>query len=402
MLGQSGLAIAAHLKELGLKYLVVDKASHPGDSWLSRYETIKLHTPIWTDHYPFMKYPTNWPQYLDQKHIAKWMEHYEHAMGLNIKRDTLAINIKYNEQEQRYTVDLQGKNGDTVKINPRHVVLATGLLSDIPIRPTFAGEDSFKGQIYHTREHKSAALTPDVRNKKITIIGSGTSAHDVAQDFVSHGAETVTMVQRGSLYVTSLNSLENIQLPLWKTPGVSTEDADLLGNSMPTAVIRTLSIGASQMMTANDKVLLDGLQKAGMAVKKGDQGDSLVDYQLILGGHFYIDQGASQMIIDGQIQVRRCEQGVQEYYPDGVVLGDGTKVESDLVILATGFERNIKVIERIMGKNVMGRVGEVSSLDDSQERIGVRFYPFEELLSRLTTRIGMEADRHAGILVHDW
>ncbi|KAJ5106621.1 hypothetical protein N7456_003296 [Penicillium angulare] len=369
--GQSGLAIAAHLKELGLNYLVVDKASRPGESWLARYETIKLHTPIWTDHYPFMRYPADWPHYLDQKRIAEWMKHYGQAMGLNIKHDTLASNIKYNELGQRYTVDLEGKNGDIVTINPRHVVLATGLLSDISIRPTFSGEDSFKGQIYHTREHKSAVLTPDVRNKKITIIGSGTSAHDVAEDFVNHGARTVTMVQRGSIYVASLNSLENFQVPLWKTPGISLEDADLLGNSLPTAVVRTLSIGASQMMAENDKVLLDGLEKAGMAVKRGDQGDSLVDHQLILAGHFYLEQGASQMIIDGRIQVRRCEEGVQGYYPDGVTLSDGAKIESDIVILATGFERNVKVVERIMGNNVMEKVGEVCDLDDSQERIGV-------------------------------
>lgn len=371
--GHSGLAIAAHMKELGLKYLVVDKASRPGDAWRARYKTVKLHTPIYSDHYPFMKYPTNWPLYLDQEHILKWMEHYEDIMGLNVKHDTLANKIQYNEKAQRYSVELQSKDG-VETINPKHVVLATGLLSDIPIRPTFPGEDSFNGQIYHTLEHKSAALVPDVRSKKITIIGAGTSAHDVAQDFVNNGAKTVTMVQRGSMYVASLNSQEDIPLRLWKTPGLSTEDADLLGNSFPTAVVRTLSVGASQMMSAYDKVMLDGLEDAGMALKRGTEGDSLVDHQLIKAGHFYIDQGACQMIIDGQIQVRRCAQGAQEYYQGGIILGDGTKVESDIVILATGFERSIKTIERLMGKDFMDKVRDICDLDDSQERIGVSIH----------------------------
>ncbi|KAJ6114645.1 hypothetical protein N7486_000423 [Penicillium sp. IBT 16267x] len=349
--GHSGLALAAHLQELGINYLVVDKASRPGDSWRARYETIKLHTPIFSDHYPFMKYPTNWPRYLDQEHIAKWMEHYGHIMALNIRHDTLARKIEYNESMRQWSIELQSKDG-VKTINPKHVVLATGLLSDIPVRPMFPGEDSFKGQVYHTKAHKSAALVPDIRSKKITIIGSGTSAHDVAQDFVNHGAETVTMVQRGPIYVVSLTSMESMQLQLWNTPGLSTEDADLLGNSLPTAVVRTL-------------------KKAGLALKKGNEGDSLVDYQLIKEGHFYIDQGACQMIIDGQIQVRRCERGVQEYYSDGLILGDGTKVESDIIVLATGFERNIKHIERLMGNDFMGRIGDICDLDDSQERIGV-------------------------------
>ncbi|KAL4866473.1 hypothetical protein BDV12DRAFT_172855 [Aspergillus spectabilis] len=368
--GHSGLAIAAHLQNLGLKYLVVDKASQPGDSWRARYKTIKTHTPTYTDHYPFLKYPGNWPRYLDQEHIVKWMEHYGDIMGLNIRHGTLASKIEYNELTQRYSVELQSKDGKQA-INPKHVVLATGLFSDISLQPTFPGENLFKGQIYHTSAHKSAALVPDVRSKKVTIIGSGTSAHDVAQDFASHGAETVTMVQRHPIYVTSLNSMEKIQLKLWNTPGLSTEDADLLGNSLPTAVVRTLSVGASQMMSATDKVMLDGLEKAGLAVKRGNEGDSLVDHQLIKAGHFYVDQGACQMIIDGQIQVRKCERGVQEYYPDGIILADGTKVQSDIVILATGFERSIKIIERLMGKDVMDKVGEVGGLDESQERIGV-------------------------------
>ncbi|KAL2820272.1 flavin-binding monooxygenase [Aspergillus granulosus] len=369
--GQSGLAFAAHLQNLGLKYLVVDKASRPGDSWRARYSTIKSHTPIYTDHYPFLKYPSNWPRYLDQEHIVKWMEHYGDIMGLNIKHDTLASEIEYNESTQRYSVKLQSKDGSMQIINPKHVVLATGPFGDRPIRPTFPGEGSFKGQIYHTSAHKSAALVPDVQRKRVTIIGAGTSAHDVAQDFANCGAEAVTMVQRGPIYVTSLHSVNEVRMKLWNTPGLDTEDADLLGNSLPMPIVRTLGVGASQMMSAMDKDMLDRLEQAGLAVKRGNEGDSLVDYQLIKAGHFYVDQGACQMIIDGRILIRRCEQGVREFCSDGIILADGTKVESDVVVLATGFEFATKAIERLMPKEVMEKVGDVCGLDENQERIGV-------------------------------
>ncbi|KAJ5757132.1 uncharacterized protein N7511_007314 [Penicillium nucicola] len=351
--GQSGLALAAHLQELGLRYLVVDKAERPGDSWRARYDTVKLHTPLFGDHYPFLKYPTNWPRYLDQEHVIKWMEHYGQIMGLNIKHSTLATNVVYNESQQRYSVELVRKDG-VQAINPKHVVLATGLFSDIPIRPNFPGEESFK-------------------EKKITIIGSGTSAHDIAQNFVNHGAENVTMVQRGKIFVVSRDSLEDFALPLWKTPGLSTEDADLLGNSLSIPVVRTLSVGGSQMMSMKDKVMLDGLEKAGLVVKRGDGGDSIIDHQIFKTGHFYIDQGACQMIIDGQIKVQRCESGVQEYYPDGIVLGDDTKIESDMIILATGFELCTKIVERIMGPEVRDKVGDICGLNESQERNGAKY-----------------------------
>lgn len=324
-----------------------------------------------------MKYPHDWPRYLDKQHITEWMEQYEDIMGLNVQHDTLASDIKYNDSTKRYSVTLHSKAGAKT-ISPKHVVLATGLLSDIPIRPTFPDEAIFKGQVYHTLNHKSASLVPEVQSKKVTIIGSGTSAHDVALDFAEHGAKAVTMVQRGSIYVTTLDSAEKVQLPLWNIPGLSTEDADLLGNSLPTAVVRTLSVGASQMMAAKDKDMLDGLEKAGMALKRGE-GDSIVDHQIIKAGHFYIDQGACQKIIDGEIQVRRCEKGVQGYYSDGIMLSDGSKIESDIVILATGFERSDKTVASLMGESFMDIVGEICALDDSQERIGVSLHQLQAI-----------------------
>jgi cation diffusion facilitator CzcD-associated flavoprotein CzcO len=308
------------------------------------------------------------------------MEHYAAIMDIKIQLDTEGRKVGYDEATKKYKFELRGKDGSTRSITAKHVVLASGPFSEgIPVRPTFADEDSFEGEIYHTTAHKSARLIPDVQSKKVTIIGAGTSAHDIAQDFVNHGAKSVTLVQRGEIYVASLAALEDVSLKAWNTPGVSTEDADLLGNSFAWPVLRTLSVGASQMMGVIDKELLDGLEKAGMALKRGVRGDSIVDHMFVKVGHFYLDQGACQMIIDGRIQVRRCEGGVQGYYPKGIILADGTKVESDLVILATGIERGSKVVEQIMGKEVVDTVGELFGLDEAQERIGVSGSQFSRL-----------------------
>ena len=251
----------------------------PGNSWQSRYKSIKLHTARYTDHYPFLKFPTNWPVWADQEHIVRWMRNYGEVMGLNIRARHSVVSVRDDDSTQRYSVDIESKDG-AYTIHPKHVCLATGPFGS-PIRATFPGQDSFKGQIIHTSDHRSAALMPDVRNKKITVIGSGTSAHDVAQDFVNHGAAAVTMVQRNPVFVLSLDSLEKMIFSVWNIPGISTEDADLLAKSIPTPVIRTLSIGETQMIAANDKALLDGLEKAGMAVKRGTDGISLADYQVL-------------------------------------------------------------------------------------------------------------------------
>ncbi|KIY03005.1 uncharacterized protein Z520_01471 [Fonsecaea multimorphosa CBS 102226] len=368
--GQSGLMLAAQLKNMGIKALLVDKLPRLGDMWRSRYETIRTHTPIYLDHYPFLRFPTNWPRWREQDKIASWMEHYGQVMGLDYMLSTTVNKIDYDEQARRYTVEVENEDGKHV-FQPRHLVLATGVFSHHPIEPEIPGRGSFKGEIYHSMHHKAARLIPDLANKHVAIIGSGTSAHDIAQDFVNSGAKDVSIVQRNAIFSVSATALEDSYLSMWNTPGISTEEADIIGNSFPTAVARTLNIGQTQMMEEHDQELLAGLEKAGLKLKRAKTaGYGFIDHLLVKAGHFYIEQGASQMIVDGRIKVHQCDDGVKEFVSDGFILADGKKVQADLVVLATGYQRNILTVEELMGKKVAEKVGDLGYLDNGQERIG--------------------------------
>ncbi|KAK8856741.1 indole-3-pyruvate monooxygenase YUCCA8 [Apiospora arundinis] len=210
----------------------------------------------------------------------------------------------------------------------------------------------------------------DLQEKKVVVVGASTSGHDVAQDFVECGAKGVSMIQRNPIFSISAAAFEEQVIGLWNMPGVTTEEADLVGNSIPLAVIRTMSIGMTQSMYAKDKEMVDGLRKAGLAVRTGEDGFGLADHQLIKGGRFYIDQGASQMIVDGRIKIHRCEEGVREFREKSVVLADGTEVEADVVVLATGFQPCVRSVEQVMGAEVAKKLDNLGDLDHENERIG--------------------------------
>ena len=53
------------------------------------------------------------------------------------------------------------------------------------------------------------------------------------------------------------------------------------------------------------------------------------------GSGYYIDVGASQLIIDGKIKLAHGQ--VTEVTPDGVTLEDGTALDADLIVFATGY-----------------------------------------------------------------
>ncbi|KAH7363477.1 flavin-containing monooxygenase, partial [Plectosphaerella cucumerina] len=367
--GQAGVSLAARLGSMGVRTLLVDRHGRIGDSWRARYESCTLNTPTFTDHYPFLKYPENWPRWLSRDQVADFMEHYAQLMGLNLRLKTSVTFVKRDEAADRFTVELKGPEGHQT-LTPRHVVLATGVFSDEPIMPDIPGMDNFAGLLYHSAKHRTARDVPDVTSKRVVVIGPGTSGHDVAQDFVEHGAKSVTLVQRNPIFSMSAEAWETIQLGLWSMPGLTTEEADVVGNSLPLAVIRTMSIGLTRALAEFDKDMVAGLRAAGLALRTGEDGYGLADHQLIEGGRYYIDQGANDMIIDGRIKVLQCDGGVARLDAGGIELADGRRAEADVVVFATGYRHNITMVRRLMGDDVADAMPRFGLLDDEQERAG--------------------------------
>ncbi|GAF93478.1 unnamed protein product, partial [marine sediment metagenome] len=64
------------------------------------------------------------------------------------------------------------------------------------------------------------------------------------------------------------------------------------------------------------------LEKAGFMLDWGDDGSGLFMKYLRRGSGYYIDIGASQLIIDGEIKLKRGQ--VKEIKDHSVLLEDGT------------------------------------------------------------------------------
>ena len=383
--GQSGLALAAHLKDKGISYLIVDREERVGNSWRARYETVTSHTPNYTDVYPFMNFPNSYPKWLNQSAISAFQEGYASDMGLNLRLSTHIKNVSFDDATRSYTLHVQpstqystagGTHSPSSKLTSRHIVLATGMFSTQPIMPEFPSTQKFRGQIYHAKYHRSAASIPDVTNKRVVIIGAGTSSHDIAEDFAAHNARSVTMIQRGATIAVSRSAMERHMLAMWDPDSpvgkhMKMEEADLISHSFPFPVLRTMNVGQTMQMCAEDKETLDALASKGMKLKRGETGEGLADHQFIKGGHFYIDQGAWKHIVEERIKVVHDERGVADIDDQGVHLAsDGRLIEADVVVLATGYERCTTFLRDLLGQDVLDKVGDVGGFDEEAERIG--------------------------------
>jgi hypothetical protein len=64
------------------------------------------------------------------------------------------------------------------------------------------------------------------------------------------------------------------------------------------------------------------------------------------GGGHYIHVGCSQLIIDAKIKVKQGQE-IAEVLPYGLLFADGSKLEADEIVFATGYQ-NMRTQARIL------------------------------------------------------
>ena len=352
--GQGGIGLAARLRQLGVPTIVLEKNNRPGDSWRKRYKSLCLHDPVWYDHLPYLKFPDTWPVFSPKDKIGDWLEFYTKVMELNYWTRSTCTSARYDEERKEWTV-MVDRDGEEVVLRPRHLVLATGM-SGKPNIPDFPGKERFRGDQHHSSQHPG----PDsYRGKKCVIVGSNNSAHDIAAALWEKDAD-VTMVQRTSTHVVRSDTLMEIGLGTLYSEqalqnGITTEKADLIFASLPYAILPELQVPLYEQMKERDSDFYEGLEKAGFLLDWGDDGSGLFMKYLRRGSGYYIDVGASQLIIDGEVKLARGQ--VREIVEDGLILEDGTKLDADLIVYATGYNSMNGWAADLIGQEVADRVG---------------------------------------------
>ncbi|KAH7254563.1 hypothetical protein B0J15DRAFT_423922 [Fusarium solani] len=364
--GQAGLEIAVRLRHIGLPTLIIDKNERVGDNWRQRYRTLMTHDPIHYCHLPFIPFPSDWPMFVPKDKLADWLESYANIMELNVWNRTFVKTAEYDEQNKIWTITVSRQGMDRT-LKPRHIVLATGQSGD-PITPIFPGSEYFKGMLYHGINHKDATAFGDLSQKKVVVVGSGNSSHDICQNFYENGAAQVTMLQRGGTYVISVDKGVALQhAGIYDEGGPPTEDADIYAQSLPIPIQFALKVFEAQKISEVDKESLEGLAKAGFLVDSGPDKSGIFRKYITKGGGYYIDVGCSKLIIDGKIKVRQCSDGIKKFDADGIVLADGSRLDADIVVLATGYDGMRSTALRALGKKVADRLDDIWDLDEQGE-----------------------------------
>ena len=359
--GQGGIALAARLKRLRVPAVVVEKNARAGDSWRKRYASLCLHDPVWYDHMPYLPFPDHWPVFSPKDRMGDWLEMYARMMELDYWTSTPCVNASFDREKELWEVKVM-RDGEPVTLRPRHLVLATGM-SGFPSIPGIPGADSFEGRIVHSSAHDGGAAW---KGKHCVVVGSSTSAHDICEDLHRQGAAQVTMIQRAPTIVVRSRTLMDLAWgPLYSEQavarGITTAIADLTVASVPFKVLPELQRPIYSAIRDRDADLYAGLDQAGFLYDFGADGSGIHSLYLRRGAGYYIETGASQMIIEGRIKLR-SRVSVERLNRRSVTLSDGAELPADLVVYATGYGSMNQWAAELISQEVADRVGKVWGL----------------------------------------
>ncbi len=353
--GQGGIGLAARLRQHGVPALIVEQNARPGDSWRKRYKQLSLHDPIWYDHMPYIKFPDNWPVFSPKDKIADWLEMYTTVMELNYWGNTEAKRASFDDETKTWTVVVE-RDGREITLNPKQLVLATGISGKKNV-PEIAGQAIFAGVQQHSSEHSGPE---EMAGKKIAVIGSNNSAHDICAALAEQG-EDVTMIQRSPTHVSRSNALMKHALgPMYSeeavASGLTTEKADMLFASIPYAILPGVLQESTQAIREEDAEFYRQLENAGFMHTFGPDDSGLFMLFLRRASGYYIGVGASQLIIDGKIKLASGSE-IARLTENSVALEDGREIPADAVIYATGYGSMNGWAADLISQDVADKVG---------------------------------------------
>ncbi|KAJ6522510.1 FAD/NAD-P-binding domain-containing protein [Mycena vulgaris] len=359
--GQSGLNVGARFRQMNIPALIIEKNVRVGDNWRQRYPMMTLHT-IKT-HHPmlYQSYPENWPTYTPRDKLADWLEHYAISQDLVVWTSSSALPTPtYDTASKRWTVVVD-RAGQQVTLHPAHIVLAAGILG-APLFPFIPDAERFNGTIVHSAAYVGRK---DFVGKRTLVVGAGNSSADICQDLAFHGAAEVTMLQRSSTCVVSVDTTARLLSQLW-FPNVPTDVADFKSQAVPFLLTREIGKATTEHMWSQEEETHRGLREAGLKLNMGTDGSGVYPLGYERFGGYWFDVGVAEFIRTGKVKIK---QGVEiaRFTENYAVFTDGSSLGIDAVVFATSYENIRDTMRGLFGDAVIDQTSTVWGVDEEGE-----------------------------------
>ena len=353
--GAAGLATAAALREHGRAVQVLERADRVGAAWAGRYDSLHLHTVRWLSGLPGLPIPRRYGRWVARDDLVSYLATYAKKRSLEPELGTTVTRIDRADTGSGWLV--RTDRGDRAA---SRVVMATGY-SHTPRRPTWPGVETFPGDLRHSADYREPSA---YAGKHVLVVGAGNSATEIALDLLGAGARVSLSVR------TPPNIVRR------DTLGVPSQVFGIAMKRVPERLMDPLTATLR-------RISVPDLSAQGLPAAP----DPYTRFRAS-GTVPILDTGIVDAIRSGRVPVVAATEKV-----DGatVHLADGTTVQPDAVIAATGFTTGLEPVVGHLGVLDDRGVPLVHGTDDLPTARGLHFVGIKAELSGLLREIGLEA-----------
>ncbi|WP_305783091.1 flavin-containing monooxygenase [Symbioplanes lichenis] len=306
--GAAGLAVAAQLKSRGVEPVVLERGPGVASSWRGRYDRLKLHTTRRLSGLPGFPIPRAYGRWVRRDDLVRYLEAYADRFGLDVRTGTTVTGVK------------AGADGWILRLldgseqAARTLVVATGYLHT-PVVPPWPGREQWTGELTHSADYRNAE---PFRGKDVLVVGPGNSGAEIASDLAAGGAAAV------SLAIRTPPQIVRRQTAGWpaQLSGV------LLGGWLPEPMFNAMA--AAQSRAEIPDLRPYGIPRPATGLKTRLRTERYVPLQ---------DVGIVRDVRAGRV---RPVAAVERFTESSVLLADGTSVQPDAVIAATGYGTGLR------------------------------------------------------------
>ncbi|WP_168705971.1 flavin-containing monooxygenase [Gordonia paraffinivorans] len=330
--GFGGMGAAIAFKRLGIDGIaILEREDDLGGTWhVNHYPGLAVDIASVTYSYSFEPNP-NWSRlFAPGPELKRYAHHVADKYDLkrHMEFGARVDSAAWDDDARIWRV----RTADGAERTARYLVTATGFLSQ-PHVPDFPGLKNFRGKILHTADWEDDF---DLTGKKVAVIGTGATAVQLIPE-AAKAAESLTVFQRTPIWV-----VPKVDFPIpppvqrmFRRVPLTQKAARVVNTSMLELLMVAGVLHHKQLKPGNK--LAELLAKAHLRVQVRDRElrrKLTPDYDFGCKRPTFSNTYFASF---AKPHVTLQTSGIARLEPDAILAADGTRIEIDTLVLATGF-----------------------------------------------------------------
>ncbi|MET8854731.1 NAD(P)/FAD-dependent oxidoreductase [Streptomyces sp. NPDC004579] len=364
--GPGGLAAAYALRARGVRAVVLERSDEVGASWRGHYDRLHLHTTRRLSALPGLSMPRSFGRWVSRDNVVRYLEKYAEHHGLEIVTGVEVSRVEPAPGGDGWLLHATGGR----ELTGSAVVVATGY-NHTPRVPDWPGRDTYTGELLHAGEYRNPA---PYAGRDVLVVGIGNTGAEIAVDLVEGGARRVRLSVRTAPHIVRRS-----------TAGWAAQFTGIAVRRLPVRLVDALA-GPMAKLSVPDL--------AAQGLPRPDTGL----YSRVNEGSIPVqDVGLIDAVRKGKVEIVAAVEGFDD---DKAVLADGSRIDPDVVIAATGYSRALE-----------GMVGHLDVLDGRGHPVvhgghaprnapGLYFTGFTNPISGMFRELALDAEKIAKAVSH--